>query len=661
MRILLLMVCIALVGKVCSQTVYKFTGKGRWSDTANWENKKVPPDILLQNAEIIVDPAGDSDCVLDYPQYFSADVKLTVARGKKLVLRREITLGNLPVPFLLSEDDLNFLDSISVPDPTTIEVVNRQQRSKDDPGNLVDKMLQHAKELSDKKKPLPANLNPEGVPEKNGVNVPAHYGYAYRWGTNKDISMRHYANTKEADATHKADSVVGTDCEGFMYDLLKEVKITMVPAGSREFARSLNGQLQTKTNRAFNDLRLDSIGDASAHEKKSGDVIVWKKKGHIGIVTINTKDQKVFVYNSHGNPTPEKTQTDVRGSKTKRKKTVAEEQAANYGPERGIHPIAYTDAISWFGPGAATLFRFTKVEVTTTPPTSLTQTSAAGGGTITYNGTDEIIEKGVCWNQTGLPDINNDPSAKGEGQQAFTSTIQGLTDGKTYKVRAYVTIRNKGQKDDKGVTYYGNEETYIPGGETVKDIDGNIYHTVKIGTQTWLIEDLRVTHYNDGVPIEHVTNDAQWGSPTAGYYCYAENKPANKSTYGCLYNWLAVDSRKLAPAGWRVPTDKDWEDLQTYLGGRDIAGGKLKEAGTTHWAAPNEGATNASGFTALPGGFRGDNGSFLVPGETGVWWSATTVNGFQAYYWSLGYSIVSLFHSFTGNRVGMSVRCIKDE
>ncbi len=157
--------------------------------------------------------------------------------------------------------------------------------------------------------------------------------------------------------------------------------------------------------------------------------------------------------------------------------------------------------------------------------------------------------------------------------------------------------------------------------DTVTDIDGNVYHTVTIGTQVWLVENLKTTRYNDGTSIPLVTDSAAWSNADTSAYCWYNNDIANKNTYGALYNWFTVNTGKLAIAGWHIPTDAEWTTLTDYLGGESIAGGKLKETGTTHWRSPNAGATNESGFTALPGGHRDVNGTFSAMGDDGFWWS----------------------------------------
>ena len=192
---------------------------------------------------------------------------------------------------------------------------------------------------------------------------------------------------------------------------------------------------------------------------------------------------------------------------------------------------------------------------------------------------------------------------------------------------------------------------------TMTDQDGNVYKTVIIGTQTWMAENLRTTKYNDGTAIPNITNDTEWGNLTTGAYCNYKNTVSidTIATYGRLYNWYAVNTGKLAPAGWHVPTNDEWTQLTDYLGGLSVAGDKLKEIGTMHWKSPNAGATNEVGFTALPGGSRLDYGPFSNFGFFGNWWSTTGGASRHVYY------NVSYVNCYTSNKLmGLSVRCIKD-
>jgi uncharacterized protein (TIGR02145 family) len=198
---------------------------------------------------------------------------------------------------------------------------------------------------------------------------------------------------------------------------------------------------------------------------------------------------------------------------------------------------------------------------------------------------------------------------------------------------------------------------------TVTDIDGNIYHTVTIGRQTWMVENLKTTKYRDGTSIPNVSDDVQWYNLTTGGYCNYDNNEINAITYGRLYNWYAVhDSHKLAPTGWHIPTDVDWAILMTYYGGESFAGGELKEADTLHWQPPNTGATNADGFTALPGGFRyGYLGDFRQIKVIGGWWSATEYNSFTSWCSYVANNVRDVNRINNEKKEGWSVRCIKDK
>lgn len=204
--------------------------------------------------------------------------------------------------------------------------------------------------------------------------------------------------------------------------------------------------------------------------------------------------------------------------------------------------------------------------------------------------------------------------------------------------------------------------------ETATDIDGNSYQTVKIGNQLWMAENLRVTHYRNGDLIPNVTSDRQWSglgiiiNASRGAYCYYNNDANNLSTYGCLYNWFAIkDSRSICLTGWHIPTDVEWKILETYLGGSSVAGGKMKEAGTTHWDFPNTRATNESGFCALPGGYRNGGGSYNGMGSNAQFWSSTEGSGnYYALYRLLGCYYSQVLRSDDSKESGLSVRCVMD-
>lgn len=198
--------------------------------------------------------------------------------------------------------------------------------------------------------------------------------------------------------------------------------------------------------------------------------------------------------------------------------------------------------------------------------------------------------------------------------------------------------------------------------DSITDQDGNVYKTVTIGTQTWMAENLRTTTYNDGSAIPIVTNNEEWADLSTGAFC-TYNNTSNVdtiATFGCLYNNQAVRSGKLAPKGWHIPTNDELIILSDYLGNIKNNGGLLKEGDTAHWQSPNLEATNETGFTALPAGYRMSNGDFYGLNKC-VWlWSMTKY--FYKDFWScaLYFNSSSLYNNASNETFGFSVRCIKD-
>jgi len=301
--------------------------------------------------------------------------------------------------------------------------------------------------------------------------------------------------------------------------------------------------------------------------------------------------------------------------------------------------------------------------LTTTVVTSITETSAVSGGNITDDGGGDITARGVCWSASPDPYFHSEGiTTDGSGADLFVSYLSGLDPGTTYYIKAYAV--------NSIDIAYGNQESFstpdlING--SVSDIDGNIYKIIQIGTQTWMAENLKTTRYNDGSNIPNVTGDGEWMDLTTGAYCWYNNQETTyKNTYGALYNWYSVNTGKLCPTGWHVPSKDEWTILATYLGGVELAGGKLKESGTTHWQSPNTGATNTTRFTALPGGVRDVSsdfgGFFLRFGSNGFWWSSNP--GIEPTDHSLWLDSNSSKFSFVPWWIyynsGLSVRCLKD-
>jgi uncharacterized protein (TIGR02145 family) len=177
-----------------------------------------------------------------------------------------------------------------------------------------------------------------------------------------------------------------------------------------------------------------------------------------------------------------------------------------------------------------------------------------------------------------------------------------------------------------------------------------------------MVENLKVTHYRNGDPIVHVIDDTLWMNLTSGAYCNYKNDGVYSNTYGRLYNWYAIaESNIISPVGWHIPTDAEWTTLTTYLGGDSLAGGKLKEINTIHWNTPNTGATNETGFTALPGGYRHSiDGGFYNVGNSGLWWSSTEGNADKGWSRYMGFNSNEVIKSTSFKGFGFSVRCVRD-
>jgi len=295
------------------------------------------------------------------------------------------------------------------------------------------------------------------------------------------------------------------------------------------------------------------------------------------------------------------------------------------------------------------------INLITSNATSISSSSFISGGNIISDGGATITERGVCWSAIQNPTVLDFKKADGTGIGSFTASITSLTPLTTYYVRSYA-VNNTG-------TYYGDQIAVTTSDEDptkVTDIEGNEYATVKIGNQLWMASNLKTTKYRNGDPIVNMTDYTVWVTLTSGAYCDYDNLTANGTVYGHLYNWYAVsDSRNIAPAGWHVPSDAEWDVLVTYLGGSSVAGGKMKETGTNHWWSPNYGATNESGFTGLPGG--GSNTRGWNINIYGFWWSSTEFNSTQAWYRYLYKDDTNIARTFNNTKTtGYSIRCIKD-
>lgn len=252
------------------------------------------------------------------------------------------------------------------------------------------------------------------------------------------------------------------------------------------------------------------------------------------------------------------------------------------------------------------------------------------------------------------------------GSSIVTVTVKTLKSANTEKVMQYTTgdrlkiTGTSGNYSTVVIDIPTHSETITFTFVACTDADGNNYPVVQIGTQIWMAENLKTTKYNDGTNIPNVTDETSWKNLTTPGYCWYNNDTSNKNTYGALFNWYTVNTGKLCPTGWHVPSDPEWTTLTTYLGGESVAGGKMKETGTSHWYTPNESATNSSGFTALPGGWRMQDGTFIDIGAIGHWWSSTENSVPGAYFWSTHFLFSNIGWEGANQVSGFSIRCLQD-
>jgi len=292
----------------------------------------------------------------------------------------------------------------------------------------------------------------------------------------------------------------------------------------------------------------------------------------------------------------------------------------------------------------------------TTNVSDITYTSAISGGEITSDGGATITAQGVCWGTGQMPTVSDNKTNESIGDRNFTSNLTGLVSGTTYYARAYA-VNNVG-------TAYGDVVSFTTIPLEVTDIDGNVYHTVIIGSQVWMVENLKTTKYRNGESIPKVIGET-WDNLTTGAYCIYDDNEDNRIIYGLLYNWYAVsDNRNICPEGWHIPTIEEWRTLAH-------TGLELKESGTTHWKSPNSVLPNSSGFMALPGGSCQYDGYFGQINERGTWWTADEGDATGAWFWELGDATGAWFwelqndgslsgYSALDKWFGFSVRCIMD-
>jgi uncharacterized protein (TIGR02145 family) len=304
--------------------------------------------------------------------------------------------------------------------------------------------------------------------------------------------------------------------------------------------------------------------------------------------------------------------------------------------------------ITFAGTGASTIVNTVKVE------------NLTAGTSLTVNGNDIL-------GLTAIITAMKKKTEKADSKGVQATVDMAYTSGDRLKFTGisgiYSTVITDIPASDKTITF-----NFI----ACTDGDNNNYPVVEIDNQVWMAENLKTTKYNDGTAIPNITDNTAWAALTTGAYSDYNNTPANSTTYGRLYNWYAVDNnwvtnvasnggKNVCPTSWHMPSDGEWTSLTTFSGGETVAGDKLKETGTTTWTTPNTGATNETGFTALPGGYRDYRSTnFIYIGDEGIWWSSTESDYWSAWFTHMSYGSASVGRYYVDKPAGNSVRCVKD-
>jgi uncharacterized protein (TIGR02145 family) len=505
------------------------------------------------------------------------------------------------------------------------------------------------------------NENADSIRPKLSDIEPAQMAYAYVQVTQSEdakpmplarqINSRVFPNI--GNDIYKKKKILGLDCSGFLAHLLKfngykgcDFAFRSNPESPWSFQSMMPKSVKTKYSEKAELIALTPT-DANFKYKK-GDFVIWSNHG--GIIH---NPSSAIMYQSNGTPNP-KSEDDHKDN--------YEFKAG--GQIRGICIKSVSAFIN--KKGQPTIYRI--VPIIDKPEKKLGDNQL---GQENQKLAQPLKVKVLDKDGFGIPDLTVEFKVSSGGGSVSIAKTETKEDG---TAQTDWTLGTKAAGTQKVKVIFKNfKDEYLSGqdqeftssiGEstcpaTVTDDDGNIYNTVSIGTQCWMKENLKTSKYRDGSSITTGLSNTVWENTTAGAYAVYNNDEANNTTYGKLYNWYAIsDSRNLCPTGWHVPSDEEWTTLENFLGGRTVAGGKMKT--TTGWQSPNAGATNESGFSGLPGGSRFFNGTSNFIGTFGNWWASTEGSATLAGNWDLNCNDGDLGRGNGGKRMGFSVRCLRD-
>lgn len=406
--------------------------------------------------------------------------------------------------------------------------------------------------------------------------------------------------------------------------------LSMLEVHAQDYLISFSGAGDTT---AVSTIRVDNLTSGAAVTLNGGDVLHLIAATGTGELNVNHKPVQIY-------PNPMADQTIL----------------SFVAPESGNAVIAIIDLsgktisqIHNFLPAGEHRFRISGIRQ------GLFFVEIAGKN---YHYSEKLLSQNNLHSKVGIEPVSTDRNTSRSQSKSGKSTID-----MTFKKGDILMYKgSSGTYSTLVVDIPTGNKTTIFNFVACLDSNGNHYTTVQIGTQTWMAENLKATSLNNESPMSLVTDNTEWSTITTPAYCWYQNDSETyKSRYGPLYNWYAVNTGRLAPVGWHVPTDEEWTILMNYLGGLTIGGGKLKETGTAHWLSPNGEATNISGFSALPNGYRNFiDGSYDYVGRGGGWWSSTILGGIGAWHYSLGFNDGSAYRRTINPSTGSSVRCLRD-